>query len=166
MADTKTLYKMMRAMETAERGKQLLEATRDDLEDITGDIGDAMCEMLYGEPTDQNVTDFLKVAHTDKSTMWKVAQLLRQAKKAKFPAPKFLTDAEKATAHIGYEFIEKPSRTSPDGHEAERTIERLRQTLEAREKELHECADQLCQKCERYSCNECRWSQARRGIFE
>lgn len=84
-------------------------------------------------------------------------------KKVKLPAPVFFSEEEK-----------EKMRQNPDGYQYrntgnEQTAAKLKELLEAREKELKECVGEMCELCRTYrltsdeSCKWCKWKAIREG---
>ena len=62
--------------------------------------------------------------------------------------------------------------TAGCGNDCKTTIARLKQVVWARERDLKDCANELCYRCGAYqqehagACNGCRWAPIRRGEYE
>lgn len=97
-------------------------------------------------------------------------------KNVQIPAPVFFSDEEKdrmASNQEGYAFRKaEQAETGNRVDELEKTVERLKSIVTARENELHECANELCLHCGKYltehlgSCNACKWLTVRRREAE
>lgn len=90
------------------------------------------------------------------------------------PAPIFFTEEEKEAMKKtpGAYVSPIPAMKEKEIENYLETISRLKKVVEAREKELHTCANELCYQCGQYkqehlgACSDCRWLPIRKGRYE